>query len=190
MSPRSDCVRHKFPLRATYSRQVLPHVVGSPHLRVLCLIRLPIGIRRTFPFTVLLRLPDRLSMLTLRFQHSPVSRFLLRASIAVYPTPALPTGRSLWGLPSSLTYLFLHATACGLRRTFTSKPITDALVLPSAIVKTLGVRENLISKLYQHFRVRDHPYGLQDSLSTLHLFCSPTSLSTPPQAQDSIRVGG
>ena len=63
-------------------------------------------------------------------------------------------------------------------------------MLPSAIVKTLGVRENFISKLYQHFRVRDHPYGLQDSLSTLHLFCSPTSLSTPPQAQDSIRAGG
>ncbi len=50
----------------------------------------------------------------------------------------------------------------------------DDLVLPSAIVKTLGVRNKLISKLYQHFRVRGHPYGLQDSLCTLHLFCSPT----------------
>ncbi len=43
--------------------------------------------------------------------------------------------------------------------------ITDVLVLPSVIVKTLGVRSKLISKLYQHFRVRDYPYGLQDSLS-------------------------
>ena len=48
--------------------------------------------------------------------------------------------------------------------------ISDVLVLPSANVKTLGIRNLLhISKLYQHFRVRDHPYGLQDSLCTLHL---------------------
>ena len=40
-------------------------------------------------------------------------------------------------------------------------------VLPSVYVKTLGVRNKLISKLYQHFRERDLPYGLQDSLSTL-----------------------
>ena len=32
---RSDRVRHKFPLRATYFRQVLPHVRGFPTLRVL-----------------------------------------------------------------------------------------------------------------------------------------------------------
>ena len=29
-----------------------------------------------------------------------------------------------------------------------------------------------ISKLYQHFRVRDHPYGLQNSLPTLNPSCS------------------
>jgi hypothetical protein len=48
-------------------------------------------------------------------------------------------------------------------------------------VKTLAIRNNLISKLYQHFRacpvldtgVRGHPYGLQDALSTLRLSCSP-----------------
>ena len=41
---RSDSVRHEFPLRATYFRQVLPHVAGFPYLRVLCLIRHPDGI--------------------------------------------------------------------------------------------------------------------------------------------------
>ncbi len=51
----------------------------------------------------------------------------------------------------------------------------DDHVLPSVHVKTLGVRTKLMSKLYQHFRVRGYPYGLQDSLSTLHLSCSPTS---------------
>jgi hypothetical protein len=56
-------VRHKFPLRAAYFRQVLPHacisrrVRGFPTLRVLCLIRHPMDIRRALPFTVLLRLP-------------------------------------------------------------------------------------------------------------------------------------
>src|SRR2546427_2782807 len=30
-----------------------------------------------------------------------------------------------------------------------------------------------MSKLYQHFRVRGHPYGLQDALSTLRPSCSP-----------------
>ena len=52
---------------------------------------------------------------------------------------------------------------------------TDDLVLPSVNIKTLGVRNKLISKLYQHFRVRGHPYGLQNSLPTLHLLCSPIS---------------
>jgi hypothetical protein len=61
-------------------------------------------------------------------------------------------------------------------------------VLPSVHVKTLGIRMLSFSKLYQHFRLRDHPYGLQDSLSTLNLLCS--CLRTPPQVQDSIRVGG
>src|SRR5215813_661896 len=39
-------------------------------------------------------------------------------------------------------------------------------------VQTLGVRKAL-SKLYQHFRVRGHPCGLQDTLSTLRPSCSP-----------------
>ena len=54
-------VRHEFPLQATCSRQVLPHVRGFPTLRVLRLIRLPTSMRRAFPFTVLLRLPAPLS---------------------------------------------------------------------------------------------------------------------------------
>jgi hypothetical protein len=48
----------------------------------------------------------------------------------------------------------------------------DGLVLSSVNVKTLDVRTSSISKLYQHFRVHGHPYGLQDSLCTLHLSCS------------------
>jgi hypothetical protein len=41
------------------------------------------------------------------------------------------------------------------------------------LVKTLAIRNKLISKLYQLFREHGLPYGLQDALCTLHLFCSP-----------------
>jgi hypothetical protein len=54
---RPDSVRHDGPVQAAYFRQVLPHVHGFPMLRVLRLIRLPNGMRRAFPLTVLLRLP-------------------------------------------------------------------------------------------------------------------------------------
>src|SRR3989337_4100439 len=108
---RSDSVRHKFPWRATCSRQVLPPVRGFPTLRVLRLIRLPIGIRHAFPFTVLLRLPALLSSPPLRFRHNSVSGFPLPCLNIRIPYDGLPTARSLWGLPSSSTHLFLHATA-------------------------------------------------------------------------------
>jgi hypothetical protein len=39
-------------------------------------------------------------------------------------------------------------------------------------LKTLGIRNKLISKLYQHFRERGLPYGLQDTLPTLSPSCS------------------
>jgi hypothetical protein len=39
-------------------------------------------------------------------------------------------------------------------------------------VKTVGIRNKLISKRYQHFRERDPPYCLQDSLCTLAPSCS------------------
>jgi hypothetical protein len=54
---RSDGVRQKCPVRATYSRPVLPPVVGFPPLRGLCVRRHPSGVRWAFPLTVLLHLP-------------------------------------------------------------------------------------------------------------------------------------
>ncbi len=42
---------------------------------------------------------------------TPCPGFPLRASIPVYLTFMLPSGRSPWGFPGSLTYLFLQATA-------------------------------------------------------------------------------
>ncbi len=36
-------------------------------------------------------------------------------------------------------------------------------------VKNVAIPHRFLSRLYQHFRVRDHPYGLQESLCTLAL---------------------
>ena len=75
------CVGDEGPLRATYFRQDLSHVVGSPNLRVLCLIRLPSDHRQLSPL--------RASLLSLWYeiiverQRSPVSECLRVSSISV-----------------------------------------------------------------------------------------------------------
>ena len=68
--------------------------------------------------------------------------------------------------------------------------LSDASVLPSVYVKTLGIRNKLISKLYQHFRERGLPYGLQDSLCTLTPFLVRGLPHSSLWSQHSIRVGG
>ncbi len=67
--------------------------------------------------------------------------------------------------------------------------LTDSLVLSSVYVKTLDVHNKLISKLYQHFRVRVTPTAYR--ILCLRFVCFVHHLSmTPPQTQDSIRVSG
>ena len=83
-------VRDEFPFRAACFRRGLPPVVGFPHRRVLCSIRLPSRIRRAFPVTVLLRLPDPLPPRCLGSSIVPSPGFPFCASIAVYLTPRLP----------------------------------------------------------------------------------------------------
>jgi len=52
------------------------------------------------------------------------------------------------------------------------------------VVNTVAIRGLAFSKLYQHFRVRDHPCGLQDSLPTLSPLCSPLAeLRRGPKAR-------
>ena len=100
---RSYNVRHKFPLRATYFRQVLHHVVGFPHLRLLCLIRLPFN---QGPSTsVLVPLPGLATYLGLRIVLYPGFPFVPR-----YRHP-ISVHRSCMSLPSSCVHLFIHATA-------------------------------------------------------------------------------
>jgi len=53
----------------------------------------------------------------------PFPGFPFCASLSVCPTSTFPLAGNPRGFPSSLTCLFLHAAACGLRRTFASSPI-------------------------------------------------------------------
>ena len=84
------------------------------------------------------------------------------ASIAVYPSRAVPTSGTV-GVSRVLRHFSSH-----MPRPEDSGgpsiplPCRVSLVLPSVHVKTLGVRNKLISKLYQHFRVRVTPtaYGI------------------------------
>jgi len=123
--------------------------------------------RRAFPFTVLLRLPIGSPMPWFRSQYRSVSGFPLPCLNNCIPYHNSSNQQEPSGLPK---FSVVSLPACHSLWTPADLPILtlpDALVLPSVYVKTLGVRNNLISKLYQHFRVRGHPCGLQDSLCTL-----------------------
>ena len=54
--------------------------------------------------------------------------------------------------------------------------LVGGFVWPSGALKP-SASAIALSKLYQHFRVRGHPCGLQDTLSTLRPSCSPLVLS-------------
>jgi len=84
----------------------------------------------------------------------------------------LPTWQESLGLPK---FFDVSLPACHGLRTPADLPIlanADRLVLPSGALKP-SASAIAMSKLYQHFRGRDHPYGLQDALSTLRPSCSP-----------------
>ena len=98
--------------------------------------------------------------------------FPISASIAVYPFRVVPTAGALWGFPSSLTLLFLHATACGLRRTSTSSPLRRLLYCLRCTLKPSASATSYFEAVPALQGAR-HPCGLQDSLSTLRPPCSP-----------------
>ena len=119
----------------------------------------------------------------------PYPGFPLCASIAVYPSRAVPTAGT-----SGASRVLRHFSSHMPRPEDSGGPSTPlpfrvSLVLPSVYVKTLGVRNKLISKLYQHFRVRVTPtaYGILCLRLARLVRCLST---TPPRTQDSIRVGG
>ena len=84
----TDPVRH---VRAACFRRDLPHVVGFPHLRVLCALRLPSRIRWAFPVTGLFHLPGRVPRRCAGSSIVPCPGFPFRASGAVYHLPTFST---------------------------------------------------------------------------------------------------
>ena len=149
---------------------VLPHVRGFPTRGVRCVIRLPTGIRRAFPVTVLLRLPGTCSPSPLRFRQS-LRVSPSRASIAVYRRRRFP-----------------RTGACGasqvLRRLSSGMPRPVDSGGPShprprgCSCVAFGARSNPSASATSVFRSCTspsgaHPYGLRDSLSTLRPSCSP-----------------
>ena len=154
-------VRHEFPLRASYFRQILPHVHGFPMPRVLCLIRHPIRMRPTsMSACPALSLSDLSTRAQAGFQD-------LVPYVSLTPTASKPNSdQELLGLPgfSDVSLPACHGlwTPTDLR----TQAIPGAsCCLPAR--KTVDIRNKLISKLYQHIRAHGRPYGLQDSLCTL-----------------------
>src|SRR5262245_10238239 len=101
----------------------------------------------------------------------PCPGFPFRASEAVDHTRAFATAGT-----SGASHVLRRLSSCMPRPEDSGgpalpRPCGDARVAFGS-VQTLGVRK-AFSKLYQHFRVRGHPCGLQDTLSTLRPSCSP-----------------
>ena len=104
------------------------------------MIRLPRGIQRVFPLTVLLRLPGTGAAAARRFQHCSVSGFPLPCLRSCIPSSKVFHVQERLGLPK---FFDASLPACHGLRTPADLPIlanTDGLVLPSVCVKTLGVR--------------------------------------------------
>ena len=188
---RSYFVQHEFPLRAAYFRQDLPHVAGFPHLRVLRLIRLPISIRRLFPYTVIRRRPVHVVHVNAQVSALSVSGFPLTCLNSCIPSsnnsphrePMRPPGFSDVSLPAChglMTPTDLHTQA-----------ITGDLVLPSVFPKTLGIRIKLI-----YYRSCTSTSGSTDSPTAYRILCLRFGhivrhhSMTPQWTQDSIRAGG
>jgi hypothetical protein len=136
-------------------------------------IRHPIRIQQAFPVSVLLRLPVPWSTVARRFQHCSVSGFPLRCLRSCRPSSQVFHVQERLGLPkcfdASLPACHGLRTPADLHRL----ALTAVRVLPSGAFKPSASATSACSKLYQHFRVRGHPCGLQDTLSTPRPSCSP-----------------
>jgi hypothetical protein len=136
-------------------------------------IRHPRGIQRAFPVSGLLRLPVPWSTVERRFQHCSVSGFPLPCLRSCIPSSKVFHVQERLGLP---TFFDASLPAChGLRTPadLHHLALTAVRVLPSGAFKPSASATSALSKRYQHFRVRGHPCGLQDTLSTLRPSCSP-----------------
>ena len=121
--------------------------------------------------TVLLHLPGRVPQRCAGSSIGPCPGFPFRASGAVCHTPTFSTAGT-----SGASQVLRRLSSCMPRPEDAGGPPpprhVGGIVLPSGAFKP-SASAIAMSKLYQHFRVRGHPYGLQDALSTLRPSCSP-----------------
>ena len=136
------------------------------------MIRLPRRIQRAFPVTVLLRLPGACVLVELRFQHCSVSGFPLPCLRSCIPSSPSFHAQECLGPPK---FFDASLPACRGLRTPADLPLLAMSVGSCCLRERSNPRRphQALSKLYQHFRVRGHPCGLQDTLSTLRPSCSP-----------------
>ncbi len=174
--PRSEfcsCIsdlqcRHEITLQATYFRQDLPRVVGSPNLRVLWLIRLPFNHRLLSQLRVS-QLSSR-ELIILRHQRRTVSTSLRVSSISVSENNVIR------GINGSLK--FSNTSLCTCHNLLTPEALhiltnTNASVLVSVGVKPLtDLNFYFEAVCYASSQGLRNPYGLYISLCTLHLYCS------------------
>jgi len=174
-------VRCEFPLRATYSRRVLRHVAGFPNLRLLCPIRHPGGM---WPSPTCLDAPC---------STTPPGRTPCRGSAHVrVPTLSVSSFHFIQepsGLPE---FSNVSLPACHGLRTPADLHIlanSDASVLPSVNVKTLGVRNHLFRSCTSTSGSAISPaaYRILKCTLTPPLFAG---YPTPRRDQHAIRAGG
>jgi len=182
-------VRDEFPFRAACFRRVLPRVMGFPHLRVLCSIRLPSRIRWAFPVTVLLHLPGRVPRRCAGSSIVPCPGFPFRASGAVCPTPTFATAGT-----SGASQVLRRLSSCMPRPEDSGGPAPPCpdggARVAFGSVKTLGVRNSHFEAVpaLQGTRLPLRPTGFAVYASSI-LFAR-IETPTPPWTQDSLRVGG
>ena len=181
-------VRDEFPVQAACFRRDLPPVVGFPHLRVLRSIRLPSRIRWAFPVTVLLHLPAPWFTATLRFQHCSVSGFPLPCLKSCRPYTVVFHGQERLGPPK---FFDASLPACRGLRTPADLPLlakTEVRVLPSGAFKP--------SASAKPFRSCTSTAGCAVTPAASRIRCLRFAhlvrrvSTTPPWAQDSLRVDG
>jgi hypothetical protein len=165
-------VRDACPCRAACCRRVLPRVGGFPSRCVRCSIRLPIRIRRAFPWPGLLRQPVGRFASTRQCPPRAVAGCPLVGPHRCLPPCETSRSQARRGLPSSGPSLFLPATACGLRRTCLSLPLRRVLYGLRCALTPSASATSALSTLSQHCRGHGSPCGLQETLATLRPSCS------------------
>jgi hypothetical protein len=187
---RSDRGRQKCPVRAASCRHVLPHGVGLPYRRVLCMRRHPRSLPRVVPITRRLRVPGMGAPAAPRFQHCSVSGSPLPCLRCCRPDGCgvLPPGAA------GASQVLVRLSSCMPRPEDSGGPAHPGPHGCSCVA--FGVRSNPRRPQHAPFRSCTSPAGCAVTPAAYRIRCRRVAplvrrVSTaPPWAQDSRRVGG